>query len=151
APALRLKRVETSSGHAWAHLKLVVADRVPVFQASWGDDARPLDNLDSWDPRLLFYEPLPETIDYRVRVGEPPDTLAAAVSLAVARASNREPAFRETYNFDPAMTEPVLRAEQARANWLVLVSRHPAYRAVQACAGVATLLDFSSRVESGRV
>jgi hypothetical protein len=151
APALRLRRVQPGSGATRAHLRLIVADRLKVFQASWGDDARPLDNLDPWDTRLLFYEPLPETVDYRVRAGEPPDTLSAAVSLAVARASNREAAFRETYNFDPAMAEPVLRTEQARADWLILVSRAPAYRAVQACAGIATLLDFSSRVEAGRV
>jgi len=151
AAAIRLRRVGSGGGgETRAHLKLVVADRLAAFQASWGDDTAPMGGLDPWDTRILFYEPLPETVDYRVRVGEAPDALSAAVSLAVARASNRDAAFRETYNFDPVMAEPVLRREQARADWLVLVSRHPAYRAVQACAGVATLLDFSSRVEAGR-
>jgi hypothetical protein len=151
APALRIRRIgpgrepETS-----ADLKLIVADRLRAFQPSWGPDARRLDGSDPWETRLLFYESPPEIIDYHVRMGERPDSLSAAVSLAVARAANRETALRETYYFDPAIIEPVLRSQQARAQWLVLVSRHPAYRAVQACTDAVTLLDFKSRIEAGR-
>ena len=151
APAFRVRRVDPAGLQmVTTDLKLVVADRLSAFQASWGDDATHRDDLDPWDSSLLFYEPLAETVDYRVRIGERPDAHSTAVSLAVSRAANRDAVLRETYNFDPRIIEPTLRSQQARTNWLVLVSRYPAYRAVQACADAVALLDFSSRVEGGR-
>ena len=111
APALRVRRVDSAGLQiVTTDLKFVVADRLSAFQASWGDDATHRDDLDPWDSSLLFYEPLPETVDYRVRIGERPDAHSTAVSLAVSRAANRDAVLRETYNFDPGIIEPTLRS-----------------------------------------
>lgn len=149
APWVRFRRVGDGTGHT-AHLSLILAERLAPFQASWGDDPEPGGDRDPWDTRLLFHEPRPAAVDYRVQVGEAPDRLSRSVAFAVARACNRHAPFSESYSFDPAACGPVLHREQQRADWLVLASRQPAYRAIQACGNVATLLDFSSVVEGGR-
>lgn len=149
-PAVRFRRVRATTSSDRHHLSLVLADRLSAFRAAWGDDAEPDDSLDLWDTRLLFHEPRAEAVDYRVQIREAPDRLSAAVARAVARACNRDAPFSETYTFDPSIAGPVLRAEQGRTDWLVLTSRQPAYRAIQACGDVAALLDFGSRIEGGR-
>jgi hypothetical protein len=148
-PPMRFRRVDDGTAQA-AHLSLVLAERLAPFQATWGDDPEPGGDVARWDTRLLFHEPRPAAIDYRVQVGEAPDELSAAVAFAVARACNRHTPYSESYSFDPAVCGPLLRKEQERADWLVLTSRRPAYRAIQACGNVSTLLDFSSAVEGGR-
>lgn len=148
SPSLRLRRLEDRQGPY--HLSLLHAERLGPFQADWGDDAAPEDELDPWDPRLHAHEPRPAATDYRVQVPEAPDRLSAAVARAVARVCNRTAPYSECYTFDPAKCGPILRAEQQGTDWLVLASRQPAYRAVQACQDVSTLLDFSSTNEGGR-
>ena len=148
-PTVRFRRVDDQTGQT-SHLSIVVAERLAPFQATWGDDPEPGGEVGPWDIRLLFHEPRPAAIDYRVQAGEAPDKLSAAVAFAVARACNRHTPYSESYSFDPAVCGPVLLREQQRADWLVLASRQPAYRAIQACENVSTLLDFSSTVEGGR-
>jgi hypothetical protein len=150
-PARRFRRVQPNEETgAEVHLSLLLADRLAAFSAGWADAEGPKPTAETWDTRLFFHEARPETVDYRLVLGERPDALSWTVSRAVARACGRESPFRESFSFDPATIGPVLRQEQRRGKWLVLVSRQPAYRAVQACGDIATLLDFSSRVEGGR-
>lgn len=149
APPIRFRRVDDDTGHT-GHISFVLAEHLAPFQASWSDNPLPGGELEPWDPRLLFHEPRPEAIDYRVQVQEAPDRLSAAVAFAVARACNRQTPISECYNFDPAICAPLLRREQQRTDWLILASRQPAYRAIQACGDVSTLLDFYSMVEGGR-
>lgn len=149
APPVRFRRVNDDGGQS-GHLSFVLAEHLPQFRAKWNDNPRPGGELSPWDPRLLFHEPRPEAIDYRIQVQEAPDRLSSAVAFAVARACNQQTPISECYNFDPEICSPLLRREQQRAEWLVLASRQPAYRAIQACGNVSTLLDFYSMVEGGR-
>ena len=150
-PSLRVRRIgQDRAPLNSSDVKFIIADRLKAFDPSWGDDTSRVKLIDTWDTRLLFYEVLPETIDYRIRIGERPDELSRSVALAVARAAGREVALAETYNFDPEVIRPELISQQSRVEWLVLVSRNPVYRAVQACSDVVTLLDFSSRIEAAR-
>lgn len=149
APPVRFRRIEDDGGQP-GHLSFVLAEHLPQFQAKWNDNPRPGGELSPWDPRLLFHEPRPEAIDYRIQVQEAPDRLSSAVAFAVARACGQQTPISECYNFDPDICSPLLRREQQRADWLVLASRQPAYRAIQACGNVSTLLDFYSMVEGGR-
>lgn len=149
APSVRFRRVDDAGGLP-GHLSFVLAEHLPQFQASWNDNPHPGGELSPWDTRLLFHEPRPEAVDYRIQVQEAPDRLSSAVAFAVARACSRQSPISECYNFDPEICAPLLRREQQRTDWLVLASRQPAYRAIQACGNVSTLLDFYSSVERGR-
>jgi len=150
-PILRVRRIEPGKNSTTdVDIRFIVADRLTAFQALWGDEASHQNGTDPWDTSLLFYETLPETVDYRIRVGERPDKSSRAVSFAVARAAGHEAPLAETYSFDPDLVRPVLLNQQLGAQWLVLISRNPIYRAVQRCADAVTLLDFSSQIEVAR-
>jgi len=150
SPQRRFRRVKPDAPGAEVHLSLLLADRVAAFSARLGEASPSEATTDAWDPRLFFHEPRPETVDYQVVLSERPDRLSLAVSQAVARACGHKAPRLEMFSFDPEAVGPVLRDEQRRGRWLVLVSRYPAYRAVQACENVTTLLDFASRLEGGR-
>ncbi|WP_141323410.1 hypothetical protein [Myxococcus sp. AB025B] len=150
SPQRRFRRVRTDAPSAEMHLSLLLADRVAAFSARLGEASPSEATTNAWDTRLFFHEPRPETVDYQVILSERPDQLSLAVSQAVARTCGHKAPRLEMFSFDPEAVGPILRDEQRRGRWLVLVSRYPAYRAVQACENVTTLLDFASRLEGGR-
>jgi len=150
SPQRRFRRVRPDAPGAEVHLSLLLADRMAAFSARLGEASPSEATTNTWDTRLFFHEPRPETEDYQVVLSERPDQLSLAVSQAVARACGHKAPRLEMFSFDPESVGPVLRDEQRHGRWLVLVSRYPAYRAVQACENVTTLLDFASRLEGGR-
>jgi hypothetical protein len=150
-PAVRFRRTPPRSNMtARAHISLVVADRLAAFQPRWTADSHAHGSMGIWDSRRMFAEPRANVADYTHRVGEVSDHLSTVTAAAVGRACGTGNAMAETYNFDPETCRPSLQGEQSSADWLVLVSRQPAHRAVQACGNISTLLDFRTRYEGGR-
>jgi hypothetical protein len=152
-PRIRVRRVDPSgSAMAQVHLSAVVGELVEQFRSTITPrvpEAEPMP-YGGLDPRVFFYEPVPDLYDYSFLVGDPPDELSQSVSKAVGYASaHPNQVFRERYAFDPEKCRFPLQQLQSNAHWLVLAAREPLYRAVQQC-GTSTLLDFYSATDRGR-
>lgn len=150
-PRVRVRAQEKSTEQP-VHLNVVLGDAVPEFRPQAERQAAPAADRKIWDVGVLFAEAIPRPDMNAFIVEDPRDELSLLAAAAVGYARNGQLAVHvERYSFDETRVGPPLKRLHADAHWLVLVSRQPLHRAVQAVGErVASLLDFRVITEKNR-
>lgn len=149
-PVIRLRALDTAT--APAHVAFVVGETVAALEPQLDRvTPRPAEG-EVFAPSVLFEAGRPELLEKAFFIADPPDPLCRRVAIAVSYARNEQVQVHvERYSFDEMRVREPVRELHRGAHWLVLSSRRPMYRAVQAAGEeIATLLDFRTTWDAGR-
>jgi hypothetical protein len=150
-PRVRVRRVEKEFTGP-VHLAITLGNAVPEFGPQADRQVPPNADRQSWDPSVLFAETVPRPDMNAFVVQDPSDELSVLAASAVGYARNGQLSVHvERYSFDETRVGAPLRKLHMGAHWLLLISRQPLHRAVQAAGEeVASLLDFRAFSERNR-
>jgi hypothetical protein len=149
-PVIRLRAVDGIT--APAHVAFVIGETVAALEPHLERVTPRPPEGEVFAPSVLFEAGRPELLDKAFFIADPPDPLCRRVAIAVSYARNEQVQVHvERYGFDETRVREPVRELHRGAHWLVLGSRRPLYRAVQAAGEeVATLLDFRTSWDAGR-
>lgn len=149
-PVIRLRALDATT--APAHVAFVVGETVAALEPHLDRMTPRPPEGEVFAPSVLFEAGRPELLEKAFFIADPPDPLCRRVAIAVSYARNEQVQVHvERYGFDETRVREPVRELHRGAHWLVLGSRRPLYRAVQAAGEeVATLLDFRTTWDAGR-
>jgi hypothetical protein len=150
-PRVRVRRQNEDSATS-VHLAMALGDVVPEFEPQATRQVPQSADRKTWDLSVLFAEAIPRPEANAFIVQDPRDELSVLAASAVGYAREGQLQVHvERYSFDKTLVRTPIEKLHAGAHWLVLVSRQPLHRAVQAAGEkVASLLDFRIVTERNR-
>ena len=152
-PTITVRREQAAQPVGDVHLALAVGPAHGGLRPKLERVAPSVGSLrGTWDPRILFHSPGWQAQENGMTYGMPSDVLGMTVANAIAFAEKgASDIYVQRFSFDASVVRPPMEALHKHAHWVVLASRHPLHRAVEAAGtDLAVLLDFRTSIDRGR-